>query len=147
MARYNLAATKTSSAAAGMIVQLRAGSARALRLYEVGVFTSTVVSGTIALVRPTAVGATFTSVGPPAANNGAEDPQVGAGVAVIDTAATTPPTIGSIYMRQAVLPATIGAGVIWQFPGGIVIPTSSSLAIWQTSTSAVGYVTYFSYDE
>lgn len=147
MARYNLAATKTTGAAAGMIVQLRTGSSRDLRVYEIGVSASTAASGTVALVRPTAVGATFTSVGPPTANNGATDPQVGAGVAVIDTAATTAPTIGSIYMRQMVLPATIGAGIIWSFPEGIVVPVSSSLALWQTSTAAVGYAVYFSYDE
>ena len=147
MARYSLAATKTTSAAAGMIVQLRTGSARDVRVYEVGVSASTAASGTVALVRPTAVGATFTSVGPPAANNGANDPTVGAGVAVIDTAATTAPTIGSIYMRQIVLPATVGAGVIWTFPDGLVVPTSGSIALWQTSTAAVGYAVYFSYDE
>jgi hypothetical protein len=142
MARYDVSATKTT-AAAGLIGQLRNGSARDARVFEVGIFASTAVSGTVGLIRPSAVGATFTSTGPGAAH----DPVVGAGVAVLDTAATTPPTIGSVYMRQIVLPATIGAGIIWTFPDGIVVPTSGSLALWQISAAAVTYAMYFSYDE
>jgi hypothetical protein len=143
MSRYSLAATKTSGAAAGMIVQLRTGSARDLRIFEIGVTATTAVSGAIGLIRPSAVGATFTST----AAGQPEDPSYGAGVAVIDTAATTAPTIGSTYMRQITLPATIGAGVIWTFSNGLVVPTSASIAIWQTSALAVGYAVYFCFEE
>lgn len=143
MSRYNLATTKTTGAAAGMIVQLRTGSSRDLRIWEVGVFATTAVSGSIGLIRPSAVGATFTST----STGQPEDNVSGAGVAVIDTAATTPPTIGSTYMRQATLPATIGAGIVWTFPAGLVVPVSASVALWQTSALAVGYAVYFVYDE
>lgn len=143
MARYQLAATKTSGAAAGMICQLRTGSGRDLRVYEVGVTATTAAAGTVGLIRPTAVGAGFTSVGP----GQPIDPVSGAGVAVVDTAATTAPTIGSIYMRRVSLPATVGAGVIWTFPDGLVVPISSSMALWQTSAAAVGYAVYWYFDE
>lgn len=143
MSRYNLAATKTTGAAAGMIVQLRTGASRDLRIWEIGVFATTAVSGSVGLIRPSAVGATFTSTG----TGQPEDNVSGAGVAVIDTAATTAPTIGTTYMRQATLPATIGAGIVWTFPNGLVVPVSSSMAIWQTSAAAVGYAVYFVYDE
>lgn len=143
MSRYSLAATKTTGAAAGLLVQLRTGAARDLRVFEVGVFATTAVSGAVGLIRPTAVGAGLTSSG----TGAPEDPTSSAGVAVIDTAAGTAPTIGSTYLRQITLPATIGAGVIWTFPTGIVIPTSASLALWQTSAAAVGYAVYFAYDE
>jgi hypothetical protein len=83
MARYGIGWTKTTSAAAGLLVQLRAGAARDLRLYEVGVFATTAVAGEIGLIRPSAVGATFTST----AVGAAEDNAAGAGVAVVDTAA------------------------------------------------------------
>lgn len=143
MARYELSATKTTGAAAGMIVQFRTGAARDARIWDITVTASTAVSGSIGLIRPSAVGATFTSTGPGIA----EDNIAGAGVAVLDTAATTAPTIGSVYMKQIVLPATIGAGVVWSFPNGLVVPTSSSIAIWQTSTAAVGYVVSVTYEE
>ena len=45
------------------------------------------------------------------------------------------------------LPATIGAGIIWSFPLGLAVPVSSSIALWQTSSVAVGYAVYFVYDE
>lgn len=143
MARYGLAATKTTGAAAGLIAQLRTGSARDARIWEIGVSATTAVSGAVGLIRPSAVGATFTSTG----TGQAEDPVSGAGVAVIDTAATTAPTIGSTFMRQVTLPATIGAGWVWPFPDGLIVPVSSSFAIWQTSAAAVGYAVYFLYDE
>jgi hypothetical protein len=143
MARYSIATTKTTGAAAGLVVQLRAGAARDVRVFEVGVSTSTAVAGTVGLIRPTAVGATFTSTG----TGQPHDNISGAGVAVVDTAATTPPTIGTTYLRQFSFPATAGSGVIWTFPEGLVIPTSGSIALWQTSALAVGYVAYFSYEE
>lgn len=143
MARYAIAATKTTTAAAGLICQLRAGAARDLRIWEVGVSVTSAASGSVALTRPTAVGATFTSTG----TGQAEDPVAGAGVAVVDTAATTAPTIGSTHMRMTTLPATIGAGIIWSFPLGLAVPVSSSIALWQTSSVAVGYAVYFVYDE
>jgi hypothetical protein len=143
MARYGIGINKTTGAAAGLLVQLRTGSARDCRVWEIGVFASTAVAGTVGLIRPTAVGATFTSSGVGAA----EDNISGAGVTVVDTAASTAPTIGTNYMRRIVLPATIGAGVIWTFPNGIVVPTSASLALWQISAAAVGYETYFVFEE
>lgn len=143
MARYGIATSKTTTAAAGLIVQLRAGAARDLRIWEIGVFASTAVSGTVGLIRPSAVGATFTSTGVGAP----EDNASGAGVAVVDTAATTAPTIGTNYMKRIVLPASIGAGVIWTFPQGINVPVSGSMALWQISAAAVTYETYFTYEE
>jgi hypothetical protein len=143
MARYNIGVQKTTGAAAGLLCQIRTGSARDCRIYEIGVSATTAVAGEIGLIRPTAVGATFTS----SAVGAAHDPVSAAGVVVVDTAATTAPTIGTNYMRRFQLPATIGAGVIWTFPAGIVVPVSASLALWQISAAAVTYDVYFDYDE
>lgn len=143
MARYGIGVTKTTTAAAGLICQLRAGSARDVRIWEIGVFATTAVAGEVGLIRPSAVGATFTSSG----TGAPEDNAAGAGVAVVDTAATTAPTIGTNYMRRIQLPATIGAGVIWTFPQGINVPVSGSMALWQISTAAVGYDIYWTFEE
>ena len=143
MARYEIGVTKTTGAAAGLLAQLRSGASRDIRVFEIGVFASTAVSGEVALVRPSAVGATFTSSGVGAALDTASI----AGVTVVDTVAGTAPTIGTNYMRRIVLPGSIGAGVIWTFPQGICIPTSGSLALWQLSALAVTYSAYFDYDE
>lgn len=145
MARYSIATTKTSGAAAAWLLQLRTSSTRDLRLREVGVYTTTAVAGTVGLIRSATVGATFTST----AAGAAWDNVSGAGSALVDTAATTAPTISGTpaYFRQAVFPATIGSGVIWTFPEGLVVPVSAGILIWQLTAAAVGYNAYFDFDE
>jgi hypothetical protein len=143
MARYGIGVQKVTTAAAGLLCQIRAGAARDVRVWEIGVFSVTAVAGEVGLIRPTAVGATFTS----SAVGAAEDNVAGAGVAVVDTAATTAPTIGTNYMRRIQLPGTIGAGVIWTFPNGLNVPVSGSIALWQISALAVTYDCYFTFEE
>lgn len=143
MARYEIGVQKATGAAAGLLCQLRTTATRDARVFEIGVSVASAVAGEIALVRPSAVGATFTS-----SSTGAPlDNVSGAGLAVVDTAATTPPTIGTNYLRRFQLPATIGAGVIWTFPAGIVIPISAAITLWQLSTLAVTYDVYIDWDE
>lgn len=146
MARYEIGVQKATGTAIGFFLQLRAGAGRDLRLFEVGVSNMTGSAPIdIGLIRPTAVGATFTStsVGAPIDNASA------AGVAVVDTAATTPPTIGTNYMRRWVVGGSTGAGFIWTFPLGINIPVSSSVALWLVTAPGTTQTlnTYFDYDE
>lgn len=146
MARYSGSATKTSSAAAGWVFQLRQpATARDLRIFEIGCTTSTAVAATFTLERSLSVGATFTttSLGAP------EDPQVAAGTGTIDTAITTAPTrlATPAPFRQISTPASAGGGAIWTFDGGLVVPAGGGLLIWQTSAAAVGYVFYAAWDE
>jgi len=143
VARYGISFTKTTGAAAGLLAQLRTGTARDLRIYEIGVFAATAVASQVALTRPTAVGSGFTST----STGAAEDPISAAGVAVVDTAASTAPTITTSYLRLAQIPATIGAGIVWTFPNGLVVPTSGGMVLQQLSTAAVTYAVYLSYDE
>lgn len=143
MARYSIATAKTTGAAAGLLAQLRAGAGRDLRLFEVAVFINSPAAATVGLIRPSAVGATFTStvVGAP------DDPVSAAGVAVVDTIAGTAPTIGANFFRRVPFPATVGAGFIWTFPNGVPIPVNGSFALWQISALAVTYETHWYYDE
>lgn len=143
MARYEIGVTKTTGAAAGLLCQLRAGAARQLQIWEIGVFSTTAVAGEVGLIRPSAIGATFTS----SAVGAAEDPSSAAAAGLVDTVAGTPPTIGTNYMRRIQFPATIGSGVIWTFPNGLWVAVSLSMALWQISTAAVGYDAYFVWDE
>lgn len=142
MARYGNSITKTTGAAAAPIATLSAGTARDIRVYEVGVTVSTAVSGEVGLMRP----ANTPTVPTGGQVGSAHDNIVGAGVGVTANAWTTAPTAGT-GMRRMVLPATIGAGVIWTFPDGIVVPTSGFLAVWQYSALAVTYSVYFDYEE
>lgn len=147
MARTGLATQKISGAAAGAIVALRAGSARDVRVFEVSVFAATAVSGTVGLGRPAAQGITpGTATGPIAQGNGYDNSSL-VGTTIIDASWGTAPTAPAIYWRRVVLPATIGAGVIWTFPSGIVVPTSGSITLHQISALAVTYEVSFEFEE
>lgn len=145
MPDYSISTTKTTGAAAAWQLQFRTGSARDARIWEVGLFTTTAVAGTYTLERSNSVGSTFTSTPVGAA----VDPNSSAGVAVVDTAATGAPTrLGTpAPFRQIVFPATVGSGVIWTFPRGLVVPTSGGILLWQTTTAAVGLSFYIDYNE
>ena len=142
MARYGNSITKTTGAAAAAICTLGATASRDIRVFEVGVSLSTAVSGEVGIMRPGNTPGT-----PSGGQIGAPlDNVSGADTATLhNTWATTQPTAGT-GMRRMVLPATIGAGVIWTFPDGIVIPASSYLMVWQYSALAVTYSVYMHYD-
>ena len=142
MARYSAGWTKAAPATGTFISQLRTTSAKDIRVWEVGCFCSTAVALSVGLIRSLTVGATFTTVTPVA-----DDTSAGAAGTLVDTAITTQPTItANTYLRKAVLPATIGAGVIWTFPQGLVVPVSSGLLLWNfggsTGPAVEGYWTY-----
>lgn len=143
MARYGNTITKTTTAAAGPIATLSAGTGRDLRIFQVTVSLSTAVSGDVGLMRPA-----NTPTAPTGGQVGAAYDNVSAaGVAVTANAWTTAPTAGATSLDRIVLPASIGAGVIWTYPEGLVVPTSGFLAVWQYSAAAVSYVVSFKYEE
>lgn len=142
MALYGNSITKTTSTAAAPIATLSTGTARDARIFEIMISASTAASGEVGIMRPGNAPA-----GPSGGQVGAAwDNIAGAGVAVTANAWTTAPTAGAA-MKRIVLPATIGAGVIWSFPQGLVLPTSSYLVVWQFSAVAVTYSVSFTYDE
>lgn len=144
MARYENCIQKASGAAAGAVVSLRAASAsRDVRVFEIGISVVTAVAGEIGIGRPanSPVATTSTAAGAPLDNVS------GAGASLIDSAWSTAPTAPTVPWRRFQFPATIGAGVIWTFPNGIVVPASGNLVVWQFSALAVTYDVYLSYDE
>jgi hypothetical protein len=148
VAHTSLAGSKASGAAAGPIVQFRAaGAARDVRVFEVGVFAATAVAGEVGIGRPAAIAVTpATPVGPIASGNGYDNVS-GAGSALVDTTWATAPTAPAIPWRRYPIPGTIGAGIVWTWPEGIVVPAGGALVIWQYSALAVTYDWHFSIDE
>lgn len=145
--RTSLSTQKASAAAAGAIVALRTGAARDIRVFEIGVSAVTAVAGEVGLGRPAAAGVTpGTPTGPTAAGNAHDSASV-VGTTLIDASWGTAPTSPATFWRRFQLPGSIGAGVIWSFPGGIVVPTSATIVLWQFSTAAVTYDVYFDFDE
>lgn len=143
MARYSAGVSKTSAATANLwIGGLSTTSTKDARVWEIGVFLETAIAQTIQLFRQNAAGTTPTSVTPVA-----EDASAGSASCTIQTAWTTPPTAAAVPLRRIGLPATVGAGIIWTFPNGLVVPTSSSVNLFQVTGTATQYGFYFVYEE
>ena len=148
MAHTSLAGTKASAAAAGALVQFRAaGAARDARVFEIGVFAATAVAGEVGVGRPAAIAVTPATPIGPVASGGGYDNVSGAGAALIDTTWGTAPTAPAIPWRRYPIPATIGAGIVWTWSEGIVVPAGGALVIWQYSALAVTYDFHVYFDE
>lgn len=150
MARYSVAFAKTTGAAAGPIVDVRPAAAKDCRVWELGIFAETAVAGTVGLVRSTNAGTT-----PGGAVVPQPDDYSNTRTCTVNcyTTYATEPTQNAVYMRRAALAASIGSGIVWSFPDGIVVPTSTDTAtvnglmLRQISTAAVTYSVYLVVEE
>jgi len=106
-----------------------------VKVFEIGITMAAATASTFGLGRPQATGVTPSS----AVNFQVEDPNdvLAAGVVRSALAWGTDPTVPLTYFRRVSLPATVGTGVIWTFPQGLVIPVSSSIIVWNISTVGV----------
>lgn len=143
MARWSVATSKTTGAAAGIIAELRTAAARDARIWEIGIFAESAAAGTVVLVRSGGAGTTPGGAVVPVP----DDFSVTATASEnLYTTYATEPTTVTTPLRRIALPATIGAGVIWTFPEGIVVPVSAGLMIRQVSTVAVTYGVNVNYE-
>ncbi|MCC7570632.1 hypothetical protein KO465_04750 [Candidatus Micrarchaeota archaeon] len=105
------------------------------KLIELGITLAEATASVFGLGYPQAIGTTPTSP----VDFLKIDPNdvLASGVIQSALAWDTGPTIPVAFFRRIALPATIGTGVIWTFPEGIVIPVSSSIVVWNLDTNAV----------
>lgn len=110
MAIYSLGFAKAAATTGTAYAMIRPPSTLAPSIREIGVFNETAVSSSVGLVRNATTGTPSTST------LVQEQGLTGtAGQTNIDTAWSAAATVGSNYLRQIVLPATIGAGIVWYF--------------------------------
>lgn len=150
MARFAAGFSKTTGAAAGIIADIRSAANKDLRVWEIWITSETAVAGTVGLVRSTGAGTT------PGGDQVAlpEDwSQTRVVQAHVYTTYATEPTQNAVYFRRAALAASVGSGIVWTFPEGIVVPTSTDsatangLMIRQLSTAAVTYSVHVVFEE
>lgn len=144
MARYDYAWNVVGVSGAAL-AWMRSTTAKDMRIWEVAVYMSggTAAATDVGLGRPAAVSATPTIVVPQA-----EDPAFVAASCTGQVAATTKPTSPTLFLRRFGIPATIGAGVIWTFPFGLIVPTGpAEIVVWNIGASTSTFSGYFVYDE
>src|ERR1035437_7168186 len=140
--RYELGITGGVGTSGVASAELRAGSADAIRLKEVGVFLNAATASTLGLGKPAAIGVTPTSPILGQTSNGGA-----AAVGATAIAWGTPPTIPTQFYRRIGLPAAIGNGIIWTFQGdGLLIPASGSIVIWNLASNSI-VTCYFVWEE
>ena len=134
--KLSLGIRTSSGTAAAAAWEIRAAATPGrLRIIELGIFLAAATSSVFGIGRPAAIGVTPTTP----VNFLQEDPAnvLADGVALSALAWGTGPTAPTDFLRRITLPGTVGAGVIWTFPEGIVIPVSGSIVLWNIGTNAV----------
>ena len=128
-------AIRTTGVGAGAAAwEIRTGATPGLcKLMELGLFLAAATASTYGLGRPAAIGITPTTP----VDFLTEHPNdvLASGVVQSALAWGTGPTAPVNFQRRIALPATIGVGVIWTFPEGIVIPVSSALVLWNIAAN------------
>jgi len=134
--RLSLGVRTSSGTAAAAAWEIRAADTPGrLRITELGIFLAAATSSVFGIGRPAAIGVTPTTP----VNFLQEDPAniLADDVALSALAWGTGPTEPTNFLRRITLPGTVGAGVIWTFPEGLVIPVSDSIVLWNIGTNAV----------
>jgi len=131
MAIYSLANLTTGVGSGAAALELRTSANSRARLIELDVFLNAATASTYAIGRPQALGLTPTSP----LNGQAEDAADPTSQSQTALAWGTGPTVPLQFFRRVGLPATIGTGIIWTFPRGLVIPVSASLVLWNLAAN------------
>lgn len=144
MARYSLAWSVVGVSNQAM-AWMRTTTGRDMRIWEIAAYMSggTAAATDLGLGRPAAISLTPTTLTPQA-----EDTSFVAAVCTGQVAASTKPTVPANYIRRFGIPAQVGAGVIWSFPQGLVVPSGpAEIVLWNIGASTSTFAGYFTYDE
>jgi hypothetical protein len=134
--RLSLGVRTSSGTDASAAWEIRTGATPGrVKVLEIGIFLAAATASVFGIGRPAAIGITPTS--PVDLLNEDTADVIASGSVQSALAWGTGPTVPVSFLRRVSLPATIGTGVIWTFPEGLVIPVSSSLVLWNLGTNAV----------
>ena len=142
MAIYSLSQNTTVTTTGAAAADLRASSSNSPRVMECGINLGVATASTYGLGR---AGNTPTQTSPTLVQ--AENPNDPTGQSGSAVAWSVAPTVPAQFFRRVTLPATIGAGIIWTFPRGLLIATSGTLLIWNLATNANTMNYWFVVDE
>ena len=110
--------------------ELRTAAGSRPRVLEISIIQATATAESLGLGRPQAIGITPVNV-----LFQADDPGDAASVQNASLSWATSPTVPLIFHRRWNSAATVGVGIVWTFPRGLVVPVSSSLVVWNITTA------------
>lgn len=145
MPTFEVGTTTAAIGTAAAYVTLNTTANRRAAVREIGVFAGTAVACSVGEGIPANTPVASTTIVPVA-----KDAGDAASTALLGTAWSTAPTAPSVFRRQTILGAAVGAGTIWKFAldERTVLAKSTWAVLWNfgASTSAP-MTTYFEYDE
>jgi hypothetical protein len=128
---YSIARNPTTTTSGNAHFDVAAGAGVRPRIMELGLFLGAATASVYGVNRPSAIG---TRTSPTALL--AEDPADATSECDTAIAWSAEPTLASSDLRRISLPATIGTGIIWTFPRGLVLDVSKSLVVVNRGTNA-----------
>lgn len=142
MAIYSLALNTTVTTTGAGAMDCRAAATNRPAVMEVSINLGAATASTYGLGRAATPG---TQTSPVLVL--AEDPGDPAGVTGCAVAWSVAPTVPTQFNRRVALPATIGSGIIWTFPRGLVLAVSTNLIVWNLATNSASTNVHFVVDE
>ena len=142
MAIYSLSLNTTVTTTGAGAQDARAAATNRPAVMEVSVNLGAATASTYGLGRPASSG---TQTSPVLVQ--AEDPGDPAGVTGCAVAWSVAPTAPTQFHRRVALPATIGSGIIWTFPRGLVLAVSTALIVWNLATNSANTNVHWVVDE
>lgn len=136
----SLNTTVTTTGAAGM--DLKATSSIAPRIMEIGVNLGAATASTFGIGRA-GNSTTQTSAVLLQAEN-PNDPAMASGCAVAWGSAPTTP---AQFFRRVTLPGTVGTGIIFTFPRGLILAVSAQMLFWNLATNSASTNVWWVCDE
>lgn len=145
MPTFEVATTTAAIGTAAGYVTMGATSARRAALREIGVFAGTAVACSVGEGIPANTPVPTTTIVPVA-----KDSADAASTSTLGTAWSTAPTAPSVFRRQAILGAAVGAGTIFKFAldERTYIAKSAFEVLWNFGAATSAPLTlYYEYDE
>lgn len=130
MAIYSAAARTTNTTINNANFEIRTAATNKPALMEIGFAQATGTASSYGFGRPAAIGVTPVNVA-----FQAEDPAGPTAIANYSLSWATSPTAPTVYMRRYNTAATVGAGMVWTFPRGLLIPVSSSVVLFNVTAT------------
>lgn len=111
--------------------EIRTTASVKARMLELSLVQATGTAQSLGVGRPAALGVTPGTTSTYQRDDSA-DP---ACVTTVSATWGTSPTAPTTYMRRWNSAATIGVGIVWTFPRGIIIPVSASVVVFNITTA------------